>query len=599
MPHTLQSNLLWRWRLPLLIGAIVLIVVGPFMLQRVAQKSSADAWESVIHSASVEARTHELAFMLRSVESGALTRAAGTDGPGLAERINGARTSIDDMMDQLQEMTRDNPDLQVRIGELRTVMGLRLQQIDKILASGPHTRPEDIEVLVERYKVQELFTGIIAAEQSRLAERMALAERANARYLAGGVATVLVQLLLLGALTYFSSRQMLRRVHAERKASRASTRASAVLDTVREPIVLVDAGLAVVMYNAAFAELYGVSDSITGQNLAGIGEGAWQDREVLQRLTDVLARNRELWDHEQRQLTADGVERTMLINARSMPLPDLDDAVALISASDISARKASERQIHELNKQLQGKIEQVSDVNRELEAFSYSVSHDLRAPLRHISGFANKLERHLGESADEKSRHYLGVIADSARRMSTLIDDLLVYSRLGRSAIRLQNIDLQSMVHETRALLEANAAQDQPEHRIEWEIASLPVVVGDENMLHQVWLNLLGNAIKYSMHSEPARIEVGYTLDQDGTHRFHVSDNGAGFDMNYASKLFGVFQRMHSASQFPGTGIGLASVRRVLGRHGGQIWAEAEPGKGATFHFTLPPSGDQHGTTVT
>lgn len=238
-------------------------------------------------------------------------------------------------------------------------------------------------------------------------------------------------------------------------------------------------------------------------------------------------------------------------------------------------------------------MEQVSEVNRELEAFSYSVSHDLRAPLRHIAGFVDKLGRHLGESADEKSLHYMDVIATSAQRMAALIDDLLVYSRLGRSALRLQAVDMQSMVAETRAMLDAQIEEaGDPHHRVEWQIAPLPVVIADENMMRQVWQNLLGNAVKYSGKREVAKIRVDYRQQPDGSHLFTVSDNGAGFDMAYAGKLFGVFQRLHKASEYSGTGIGLASVRRVLSRHGGRIWAEAEPDKGARFHFTLPPALD-------
>jgi light-regulated signal transduction histidine kinase (bacteriophytochrome) len=275
-----------------------------------------------------------------------------------------------------------------------------------------------------------------------------------------------------------------------------------------------------------------------------------------------------------------------------MALPDRSDDVALVTANDVTAQKAAELQVRELNRQLIGKVDQVSEVNRELEAFSYSVSHDLRAPLRHIGGFADKLGRHLGDRNDEKTFHYLNTITTSARRMSQLIDDLLVYSRLGRSALRLQPVDMQSVVDETRALLDANNAHDRPGHRIEWKIAPLPIMVGDENMLRQVWLNLLSNAVKYSGGSEPAVIEVGYSRDDHGDYRFEVADNGVGFDMAYAGKLFGVFQRLHSISEFEGTGIGLASVRRVLARHGGHISADATPGKGARFAFTLPASTD-------
>jgi len=311
---------------------------------------------------------------------------------------------------------------------------------------------------------------------------------------------------------------------------------------------------------------------------------------------DVLLRGRELWDFEHEQRTDDDQVRTMLINARRMPLPDRDDEVVLMTITDVTVQRAVQQRVEELNRQLEGKVEQVSEVNRELEAFSYSVSHDLRAPLRHVAGFSDKLARHLGESADEKSRHYLDVIASSARRMATLIDDLLVYSRLGRAAMRLQAVDMQSLVADTRALLDANVLSDSEAtgvaRRIEWKIAPLPILVSDDNMMRQLWLNLLGNAVKYSANAHPARIEVDYARQPDGSHLFSVRDNGAGFDMAYAGKLFGVFQRLHSASEFAGTGIGLASVRRVLTRHNGRIWAESRPGEGATFHFILPSNAE-------
>lgn len=239
---------------------------------------------------------------------------------------------------------------------------------------------------------------------------------------------------------------------------------------------------------------------------------------------------------------------------------------------------------------MEGKVEQVSEVNRELEAFSYSVSHDLRAPLRHVAGFSDKLARHLGDAADEKSRHYMEVISSSARRMASLIDDLLVYSRLGRSALRLQAVDMQSLVSETRAILDSNVQSENTGHRVDWHIAPLPVLVADENMMRQLWMNLLGNAVKYSAKRTVARIEVTYTPMADGGHQFSVRDNGAGFDMEYSAKLFGVFQRLHKASEYAGTGIGLASVRRVLTRHGGRIWAEGAVDEGATFYFVLPPA---------
>lgn len=196
----------------------------------------------------------------------------------------------------------------------------------------------------------------------------------------------------------------------------------------------------------------------------------------------MLARGRELWDYEVQQLTRGSVQRTLLLNARRMALPDGGDDAVLMTLSDVTTQKTSQQRIIDLNRQLEGKIEQVSDVNRELEAFSYSVSHDLRAPLRHVSGFADKLARHLGEDTDERSRHYLQVIGDSARRMSALIDDLLVYSRLGRVVLRLQAVDMQSLVAETRSMLDAQVSADKHALplRVDWDIDPLPILVGDE-----------------------------------------------------------------------------------------------------------------------
>jgi light-regulated signal transduction histidine kinase (bacteriophytochrome) len=273
----------------------------------------------------------------------------------------------------------------------------------------------------------------------------------------------------------------------------------------------------------------------------------------------------------------------VVINARRLQ-QDGDDPALLMTVSDITVRALVEKQVKELNRQLEGKVEQISDVNRELEAFSYSVSHDLRAPLRHIAGFAGKLERHLGEQLDEKGHHYLEVISSAAQRMAQLIDDLLVFSRLGRGAMRMQPVDMQSLVDEARAL----TGSDTAGRRIEWKVAPLPVVVGDENMLRTVWQNLIGNAVKYTGQRELAKITVETSRTANGDYEFTVADNGAGFDMEYAGKLFGVFQRLHRASEFPGNGIGLANVRRIVARHGGRVWAEGEPGQGARFHFSLP-----------
>ena len=581
-----------RYRLPGLIVAIALIVIGPFILTSIASRASMRAQEALVHSYEVEARVAVLSSDVRNTESVALAQTFGVEADLMHERLSFSRPRIEPQLERLQELTGDNPVQQRLLGELRSRLALRMAEVYYVLDSGEAPTLEQMEQMLTRYPIHHLVDQINAEEERVLQLRYQEAQAAERRARLVSGAGLAMQLALLALLAWYGLREGARRISAERDSQLASQRATVMLDTVREPIALLDADKRLLMYNTAFAELYGVTSDLRGKSLEEVGNGTWQDQAVLRRLTDVHARDRELWDFQVTQRTADDVDRVMLLSARRMVLPDSDDHAVLLTASDISPQVIQERQIRELNRQLEGKVEQVSDVNRELEAFSYSVSHDLRAPLRHIAGFADKLGRHLGDDADERADHYINVISSSAKRMSALIDDLLVYSRLGRSALRLQMVDVQSMVNDTRALLDSNAHEEDPDREIEWDIGAMPVVVADENMLRQVWLNLLGNAVKYSVDSRPSRISISHQLQADGSHQFTVVDNGAGFDMKYAGKLFGVFQRLHAPSEFAGTGIGLASVRRVLTRHGGRIWAESEPGKGATFHFVLPATGD-------
>jgi len=245
-------------------------------------------------------------------------------------------------------------------------------------------------------------------------------------------------------------------------------------------------------------------------------------------------------------------------------------------------------QIHDLTQDLEKRVEQrttqLEAANKELEAFSYSVSHDLRAPLRHIDGFAGLLLKSDGKVVSERGQGYLTQITKSAKHMGILIDDLLVFARMGRAEMRVGAVGLNELVDEVIRSL-------QPEiqgRNIAWRRHSLPVVQGDPPMLRQVFVNLIANAIKYSRPRDPAIIEIGCRTDRADEFELFVRDNGVGFEMKYADKLFGVFQRLHRAEDFEGTGIGLANVRRIVIRHGGRTWAESAPGAGATFFFSLP-----------
>jgi PAS domain S-box-containing protein len=251
-------------------------------------------------------------------------------------------------------------------------------------------------------------------------------------------------------------------------------------------------------------------------------------------------------------------------------------------------RVRAEETVRQLNQELEQRVHdrtaQLEAVNKELEAFSYSVSHDLRAPLRHIDGFAELLRQQSASELGATGQRYLKTISDASKRMGALIDDLLVFSRMGRAELRRKKFSTDELVAEVIGEM----AEDLSGRVIKWDIGRLPDVNADRSMLKQVWVNLISNAVKYSRQRDEAQIEIKGESNGSGDLEFSVRDNGAGFDMAYAEKLFGVFQRLHQAEEFEGTGIGLANVRRIILRHGGRTWAEGKVNAGATFYFTLP-----------
>jgi light-regulated signal transduction histidine kinase (bacteriophytochrome) len=244
--------------------------------------------------------------------------------------------------------------------------------------------------------------------------------------------------------------------------------------------------------------------------------------------------------------------------------------------------RESSEQLHLANQALEQRRSDLAAANQELEAFTYSVSHDLRAPLRHIDGFSKLLLEEHGPELSDQARHYLTRVREGTRRMGQLVDELLNLARVGRKELSGQLTGLNSLVEEVRGQLEPELAG----RKIEWRIGELPFVECDPALMRQVFANLLSNAVKFTRPRECAVIEVG-ALEGHNPAVIFVRDNGAGFSMKYADKLFGIFQRLHRAEDFEGTGVGLATVQRIIHKHGGRVWAEAKLNKGATFYFTL------------
>jgi PAS domain S-box-containing protein len=272
------------------------------------------------------------------------------------------------------------------------------------------------------------------------------------------------------------------------------------------------------------------------------------------------------------------------------PLPQ-DSLDWLASVADLIAqgitRRRAEEEVRRLNADLEDRVRartaELEEANRELESFSYSVSHDLRAPLRHIGGFVQMLEKSSAAKLDAAGRRQLAVIKEAAAQARRMVDELLAFSRMGRADLRRTPVDMNRLVAEVRKEVEPEA-QGRP---IDWHVGDLPAVPADPAMLRLVWRNLLSNAVKFTRRAEPPRIKIDASVGSAEV-VFRVADNGVGFDQQYVGKLFGVFQRLHAGDEFEGTGIGLANVRRIVTRHGGRVWAEGRAGEGATFYVALP-----------
>jgi PAS domain S-box-containing protein len=389
-------------------------------------------------------------------------------------------------------------------------------------------------------------------------------------------------------ITWFSSRR--RRVERDLIQSRdelqkevaVRTQQASLLNLTHDSIFVRDLNDVITYWNRGAEELYGWTPQ------EAIGK---QSHDLLhtifpapvEEITPELLRTGR-WEGELTRRKANG--REIVASSRwSLQQDEHGKPLATLETNnDISERKQRERDIRSLNLELTKRSSELEAINKELEAFAYSISHDLRAPLRHMVGFTELLQKSSASQLDEKGKRYTSMILESAKRMGALIDDLLAFSRIGRAETRESMVSIEQLVKE----VQSEVWRDTEGRNMTWKIGPLPDLYGDRSMLKLAMVNLISNAVKFTRTRPLPEIEIGTTeTPTDGVVVF-VRDNGVGFDMKYVNKLFGVFQRLHRADEFEGTGIGLATVQRIIHRHGGRVWAEGQVGSGATFYVSLP-----------
>jgi PAS domain S-box-containing protein len=374
-----------------------------------------------------------------------------------------------------------------------------------------------------------------------------------------------------------------RDITKEKSAQDALFQKGLLIEQSHDAIIVWDLEHGILDWNAGSERLYGYSRE---HAIGKVGYELLQTRfplpvdKFLEHLTKF-----GFWSGDVVQTTADG--REVFSSCRHQIIEVDGHRRVLQTNRDITDRKRAEDELRRLNETLEKRVEERTEsleaANKELEAFSYSVSHDLRAPLRAVDGFSRIMIEDYGNTLDDEGLRLLNVIRDSAQNMGRLIDDLLQFSRLSRKPLETGPLEIQDLAQDVYR--ELQSAQDALP--AEFKIGEMPDSEGDRSLMRQVFINLFSNAIKYSRHADKIDVEVGGS-SKNGENIYFVRDHGIGFDMKYADKLFGVFQRLHDAEQFEGTGVGLAIVHRVVTRHGGRVWAEAEPNKGATFYFSLP-----------
>lgn len=570
------------------LATILLLLLGGAKTYRAAVDSS-DSAQLVSHTEQVRAGLWELYAGISNAESRERDYLLSGDDQYVENSRKFGAEALKEA-DDLAQLISDNRAQTQRIRELRAVLERRiaaLEHTSEMYKSGGFESAQAAILTGEGRRMMAAIRELVQRMDSAESELLSARETTRAHDQVNTLVFLLATLgiAIIGCVLLFRGihREMKGRAGAEETLRRSEENLAVTLQSIGDGVLATDAQRRITRLNP-------IAEKLTG----------WTQAEAVGRVVDEVFR---IVNEETREPSLIPVEKviatgeihglanhTILIARDGSEKPIADSAAPIrdkggqiigvvLVFRDMTEERQAQLQVRERSAQLE-------EANKELESFSYSVSHDLRAPLRHVQGYAQMLEAALEGEVPEKARRYLKNIREASFEMGHLIDDLLAFSRMGRGEISERPVAMDTLVE---TVIKSFDLVIQGRN-IAWKIAPLPRVLGDATMLKQALANLIGNAVKYTSHRENAEIEIGRAGMEGDRIIFFVKDNGAGFDMQYAHKLFGVFQRLHRAEEFEGTGIGLAIVRRVITRHGGRIWAEARVDEGAAFYFTLKPA---------
>jgi signal transduction histidine kinase/CHASE3 domain sensor protein len=569
------------------LAMLVLLLAGFLTYRQGGRNVAAEQW--VRHTYEVLGELNATLSSMQDVETGSRGYVL-TGEDSYLEPFNNAVRLIPQKIQHLRQLTADNPEQQRRIGALEPLISLRLQTAEADIVAR-RTRGLSVaeQTLSEGQgkwtmdQIRSVIAEMGTAENQLLQRRADELRASNAQTFAFSMALVVLLAGLLTAVLFLVRRNAAALQRELELTEKARAYAENIVDTVRDPLLVLDAGLRVQLANRSFYQTFRVTPQETeGKPLYELGNGQWDIPALRPLLTEILPQHTSFQDFEVEEDFPGIGRRTMLLSARKLFRVGNSTDSVLLAIEDITERRRAEDRLRKLNAELEERAVALKIANQELEAFTYSVSHDLRAPLRHMDGFSKILAEDFAPQLPAEGQRMVERIRAGARQAGQLVDDLLGLSRVGRTELKLEIVGLKGIVEGTVRNLEGEAQGRE----IEWRVGELPFVECDAGLIQQVFANLLSNALKFTRPRTKAVIEVG-TREQDGQTVVYVRDNGVGFSMKYADKLFGVFQRLHRSEDFEGTGVGLATVQRIVHKHGGRVWAEAELDKGAMFSFTL------------